>query len=78
MLPEIVKVAAGKIPIVMDGGIRSGSDILKALLLGANAIQIGRPVLWGLAVGGMYGVCGVIKQFKQWTKSQRMVVLRSA
>lgn len=49
-LPECVKAAEGKIRIHIDGGIRSGADIFKALALGAECCWIGRPVIWGLAV----------------------------
>jgi isopentenyl diphosphate isomerase/L-lactate dehydrogenase-like FMN-dependent dehydrogenase len=49
-LPEVVEAAAGRIAVLFDGGIRRGTDIFKALALGANAILIGRPLLWGLAV----------------------------
>ena len=45
----------------MDGGIRRGTDVLKALALGARAVLIGRPVLWGLAVGGEQGVARVLE-----------------
>lgn len=51
-LPEIRKVIKNKIPILVDGGIRSGEDIFKALALGADAVLIARPVLWSLAIGG--------------------------
>lgn len=51
-LPECVKAAAGKIDVHIDGGIRHGSDIFKALALGAKCVWIGRPVIWGLAVCG--------------------------
>lgn len=47
-LPEIVKVVQGNVEIYADGGIRRGSDVFKALALGAQAVFIGRPVLWGL------------------------------
>lgn len=50
VLPECVKAADGKIPVHIDGGIRSGADIFKAIALGAECCWIGRPVLWGLAV----------------------------
>ena len=43
-------------PIPMDGGVRRGLDVLKAIALGATAVQVGRPVLWGLAAGGQEGV----------------------
>ena len=55
-LPEIVEAAAGKIPVHVDGGIRHGTDVFKALALGADFVWIGRPVLWGLAYKGQEGV----------------------
>jgi isopentenyl diphosphate isomerase/L-lactate dehydrogenase-like FMN-dependent dehydrogenase len=61
VLPKIAEVVAGKIPVLLDGGIRRGLDILKALALGATAVQIGRPVLWGLASGGEQGVRKVLE-----------------
>ena len=48
-LPEVVQAVAGRVEVYMDGGIRHGTDVLKALALGARAVFIGRPVLWGLA-----------------------------
>lgn len=55
-LPEIVEVAKGKIPVHVDGGIRHGTDVFKALALGADFVWVGRPVLWGLAYKGQEGV----------------------
>ncbi|KAI5370398.1 Putative FMN-dependent dehydrogenase, FMN-dependent alpha-hydroxy acid dehydrogenase, active [Septoria linicola] len=55
-LPEIVEAVGGKIPIHVDGGIRHGTDVFKALALGADFVWIGRPVLWGLAYKGQPGV----------------------
>lgn len=55
-LPGIVDVAKGKIPIIFDGGIRRGSDVFKALALGADFVLVGRPALWGLAFNGREGV----------------------
>ena len=60
-LPEIAERVGGRIEILMDGGIRRGTDVLKALALGAKAVLIGRPYLWGLAVGGEAGVRQVIE-----------------
>jgi isopentenyl diphosphate isomerase/L-lactate dehydrogenase-like FMN-dependent dehydrogenase len=60
-LPEIVEAVAGRCEIYLDGGIRRGTDILKALALGARAVLIGRPVLWGLAVNGAEGVYQVLE-----------------
>jgi 4-hydroxymandelate oxidase len=60
-LPEIVAAVRGRIPIVLDGGIRRGTDVIKALALGADAVGVGRPVIWGLAVDGENGVRGVLE-----------------
>jgi 4-hydroxymandelate oxidase len=55
-LPEIVAAAAGRIPVFIDGGVRRGTDIFKALALGATAVGVGRPQAWGLAAFGQPGV----------------------
>lgn len=55
-LPGVVRAVAGRVPVLVDGGIRRGTDVLKALCLGARAVLVGRPVLWGLAVDGEEGV----------------------
>lgn len=60
-LPEIVERIAGRVPVLMDGGIRRGTDVLKALAIGANAVLVGRPYLYGLGVGGSDGVRHVIE-----------------
>jgi 4-hydroxymandelate oxidase len=59
-LPRIVEAVAGRVPVLLDGGVRRGTDILIALALGATAVGIGRPVLWGLAVDGEMGVGRVL------------------
>ena len=59
-LPEVVAKVAGRLPVLVDGGIRRGTDVLKALALGATATLIGRPYLFGLAVGGAEGVTRVV------------------
>jgi 4-hydroxymandelate oxidase len=59
-LPEIVQGCAGKIPVLIDGGVRRGTDIFKALALGANSVGIGRPYNWGLAAFGQAGVEAVL------------------
>jgi 4-hydroxymandelate oxidase len=60
LLP-IVERLEGRIPVIVDGGIRRGTDILKALALGATAVQIGRPYLYGLGVAGAEGVARVVR-----------------
>jgi 4-hydroxymandelate oxidase len=59
-LPGVAERVAGRIPVLMDGGIRRGTDILKALALGAVAVLVGRPVLYGLGAGGEKGVARVL------------------
>jgi len=61
VLPEIAQALQGDVPIIMDSGIRRGTDIVKALALGANAVAIGRPLMYGLTVGGAGGVNGVME-----------------
>jgi len=64
-LPGIVKTADGRLEIIIDGGIRRGTDVLKAIALGARAVGIGRPVVWGLAVGGDMGVRRVLELLRK-------------
>ena len=59
-LPEVLDGAAGKIPVLIDGGFRGGADVFKALALGATAVGIGRPHIWGLSAFGQEGVETVI------------------
>jgi 4-hydroxymandelate oxidase len=59
-LPEVVEKVAGRVPILVDGGIRRGTDVLKALALGAKGVLIGRPYLYGLGVAGEQGVTRII------------------
>src|SRR6266511_1724312 len=61
VLPEVVEAVATRVPVLIDGGIRRGTDIVKALALGAQAVLAGRPFIWGLAVGGEDGVAGVFE-----------------
>lgn len=61
VLPGIVDAAGGKIPVLIDGGFRRGTDILKALAIGAKAVLVGRPPLWGLAAYGQPGVVRVLE-----------------
>jgi isopentenyl diphosphate isomerase/L-lactate dehydrogenase-like FMN-dependent dehydrogenase len=60
-LPEVAEACGGRVEVFMDGGVRRGSDVVKALALGARAVLVGRPVLWGLAVGGEEGVSRVLE-----------------
>ena len=60
-LPEIVSAVHGRVPIVLDGGVRRGADVLKALALGATAVGIGRPYIWGLGAYGQAGVDRVLE-----------------
>jgi 4-hydroxymandelate oxidase len=55
-LPKVADEVGGEVDLLVDGGIRRGTDVLKALALGANAVMVGRPAIWGLAVGGAEGV----------------------
>ena len=61
LLPEIVEAVAGRIEVYVDGGIRRGADVVAALALGARAVLVGRPVLWGLAHGGEAGATRVLE-----------------
>lgn len=61
LLPDVVAAVQGRIPVLMDGGIRRGSDVAKALCLGADAVMVGRPYLWGLTLGGEDGVGRVLE-----------------
>lgn len=59
-LPDIVEAVGGAVPVLLDGGVRRGTDVLKALALGASAVAAGRPVIWGLAADGERGVRRVL------------------
>ena len=63
-LPEVVEAVAGQAEVYLDGGIRRGTDVFKALALGARAVLIGRPVFWGLAVEGETGVRMVLEMLR--------------
>jgi 4-hydroxymandelate oxidase len=60
-LPAVADAVEGRIPLLLDGGVRRGTDVLKALARGARAVLIGRPYLWGLAVAGASGVADVVR-----------------
>jgi L-lactate dehydrogenase (cytochrome)/(S)-mandelate dehydrogenase len=64
-LPGVVDAVGSSIPVLMDGGVRRGSDVVKALALGAKACLVGRPQLWGLAVAGQAGVAHMLEIFRQ-------------
>ena len=61
VLPEVVEAVEDRVEVLVDGGIRRGTDVVKALALGARAAMVGRPVLWGLAVGGEEGARHVLE-----------------
>ena len=61
VLPSIVDAVAGRIPVLVDGGFRRGTDILKGLAIGAKAVLVGRPPLWGLAAYGQAGAQRVLE-----------------
>lgn len=63
-LPDVV-AGAGSVEVILDGGVRSGGDVLVALALGARAVMIGRPAMWGLAVGGADGVARVLDGLRE-------------
>ena len=64
-LPRVAEAAGGRIPVLVDGGIRRGGDVVKALALGASAVLIGRPYLWGLAVDGEAGARTVVELLRE-------------
>ena len=61
MLPEVVDAVGGRIEVFQDGGIRRGTDVIRAMALGAKAVFIGRPVFWGLSVDGETGVQSILE-----------------
>jgi 4-hydroxymandelate oxidase len=64
-LPEVVAQVSGRLPVLMDGGVRRGVDVLTALALGASAVLVGRPTIWGLAAEGEAGVAGVLEILRE-------------
>lgn len=63
-LPAVIDTVAGRVPVLVDGGIRRGTDIAKAICLGAQAVLVGRPVIWGLATYGPAGVAHVVDMLR--------------
>lgn len=60
-LPAVAAAVAGRVPVLLDGGVRRGTDVLKALALGASAVLVGRPIVYGLASSGAFGVAHVLR-----------------
>ena len=78
LLPGIVAAVGDQIEIVMDGGIRRGSDVVKAVALGARAVMIGRAYLWGLAANGQAGVENVLDVLRMGIDSNLMGLGKSS
>jgi isopentenyl diphosphate isomerase/L-lactate dehydrogenase-like FMN-dependent dehydrogenase len=74
VLPEVVKAVNGKVPVLLDGGVRRGTDVFKALALGATAVGIGRPYCWGLAAFGQAGVDRVLSL----VQDEFVIIMRQA
>ena len=66
-LPEIVEAVKGRIPIIVDSGFRRGTDIVKALAIGATAVCVGRPYIWGLGAFGQAGVERALEMLREET-----------
>lgn len=64
-LPAVVDAVAGRLPVLLDGGVRRGTDVVTALALGASAVAVGRPVVWGLAAGGTDGARAVLELLRE-------------
>ena len=76
VLPEIVAAVGGRAEIYLDGGIRRGADVVKALALGARATLIGRPLFWGLACGGEGGLLDVLDILREEVEITMMLTGR--
>src|SRR5262249_4246805 len=75
-LPEVADAVAGRTDVYVDGGIRTGVSILKALALGAKAVMVGRPVVWGLAIRGEAGAFAVLEALR--VELERLMALCGA
>ncbi len=64
-LPEVVAAAGDRLEVLLDGGVRRGGDVVKALALGARAVLVGRPYIWAMAVGGQDGVTSMLALFRK-------------
>jgi 4-hydroxymandelate oxidase len=64
-LPAVVRAVEGRVPVLLDGGVRRGTDVIKSLALGADAVLIGRPYVWGLATDGEAGVSRVLALLRE-------------
>ena len=68
VMPEIIEAVGGRMPVLVDSGFRRGTDIIKALAMGAQAVCIGRPYLWGLGAFGQAGVERVLEILRKETR----------
>ncbi len=73
VLREVVDALTGRVPVIFDGGIRRGIDVFRALALGAQAVAVGRPVLYGLSVGGASGVRSVLEHLRDELRSSMLL-----
>jgi len=77
VLPEIVDAVGGSLEVLLDGGVRRGTDVLKALALGARAVLLGRPVIWGLAIGGADGATAALALLRNELATDMMLAGRT-